>query len=179
MAAQVDFTRGAAAFWKLFAEPNHIFVNDGQAQFASVANRQERFIQRVELSRALCTGDIDNDGDLDMLLLNTAGPARLYRNVASRGGNWLKVQATEPALGGRDAYGARVVVHAGSRQWVRWISPASSYLCSQDPIAHFGLGNIEQVQRIEVRWPDGSEESFDGGSVNRSLVLRHGEGKSG
>jgi hypothetical protein len=178
MAAQVDFSRGADEFWKLFCEPNHIFLNDGDLQFTSVTNRREQFVQRVELSRALCIGDIDNDGDLDMLLVNTAGPARLYRNVAKRAGGWLKVQAVEPSLGARDAYGARIVVHANSRQWIRWISPASSYLCSQEPIAHFGLGDAQQVDRIEVRWPDGDEESFAGGAVNRLLVLRHGEGTS-
>jgi hypothetical protein len=178
MAAEVEFERGADVFWSLFYEPNHIFLNDGQAQFASVANRQESFTERNELSRGLCTGDIDNDGDLDMLLINTAGPARLYRNVAKREGSWLRVQALEPSFGGRDAYGARIIVHANQRKWVRWVSPSSSYLCSQEPIAHFGLGKAQQIEKIEVRWPDGSEESFEGGPANRLLVLQHGEGTS-
>ncbi len=176
MAAEVKVDEGAEVYWSLFYEPNHIFLNDGQAGFASVANRQEKFTQRNELSRGLCVGDVDNDGDLDMLLVNTAGPARLYRNVAKRAGNWLRVEALEPSFGGRDAYGARITVTAGERQWVRWVSPGSSYLCSMDPIAHFGLGNVEQITHIEVRWPDGSCEVFKGGGVNQKRVLRHGEG---
>ena len=132
------------------------------------------FTARCEVSRGLCIGDIDNDGDLDMLLANTAAPARLYRNIAPKVGNWLRVRPVEPALGGRDAYGARVTVYGGGKRWTRWISPGGSYLSSHDPVAHYGLGSLETIDRIEVRWPDGGEEPFPGGPVNQLRVLAHG-----
>ncbi|MHB8863893.1 MAG: CRTAC1 family protein [Pirellulaceae bacterium] len=162
------------AYWRIFAEPNMIFLNTAQGRFTSHRSRREMFSQRVDVSRGLCIGDLDNDGDLDMLLLNTAAKARLYRNVAPKAGNWLRLRAIEPALGGRDAYGARLTVRGDGQRWTRWISPGGSYLSSHDPIAHFGLGALAAVDRIEVRWPDGSEEVFPGGAVNQTRVLAHG-----
>jgi hypothetical protein len=81
----------------------------------------------------------------------------------------------DPALR-RDAYGAEIVVEAGGRRWVGWICPGSSYLCSNDPRAHFGLGQAKQVDAIRILWPDGTREAFAGGAVDRSIVLRKGEG---
>ncbi len=162
------------AYWKIFAEPNMIFLNQGGNHFTLHRSRREAFSARCEVSRAVGAGDIDNDGDLDLLLANTAAPARLYRNVAPKAGNWLRVRAVEPALGGRDAYGARVTVYGDGKRWTRWISPSGSYLGSHDPVAHWGLGPLPAVDRIDVRWADGSEESFAGGPVNRLRVLAHG-----
>ncbi len=161
------------AYWKIFAEPNLIFLNDGTNMFVEHKSRDEVFLQRIEVSRALCIGDIDNDGDLDMLLASTAAPARLYRNVAKKAGNWLRVRAVEPALGGRDSYGARVTVYGGGKRWTRWINPGWGYLSYNDPVAHFGLGPLETVDRIEVRWADGSEQTFPGGAVNQLRTLSH------
>jgi hypothetical protein len=88
------------------------------------------------------------------------------------------VRAVDPEHGGRDAYGAEVRVTAGGRTFTRWVNPASSYLCSGDPRAHFGLGSAEAIDSIEVLWPDGRREAFEGGGVDRRVELRKGEGKS-
>jgi hypothetical protein len=87
------------------------------------------------------------------------------------------LRALDPALK-RDAYGAEVTVYAGGRHWQRSINPGYSYLCSNDPRAHFGLGQAERVDSIEVIWPDGVTEAFPGKSVDQTLVLRKGEGKA-
>jgi len=109
---------------------------------------------------------------------STGGPAQLFRNVARRGGHWLTVRAIEPARGGRDAHGAEVRVQAGGRKWHRWVNPASGYLCSQDPRAHFGLGQIKAIDSIEVLWPDGVLELFTGGAPDRLVVVAKGSGKA-
>jgi hypothetical protein len=126
----------------------------------------------------LAYGDINNDGAIDLLVTTVANKARLYRNVAPNRGHWLMVRAVDPALGGRDAYGAEVRVFVGDRRWLRLINPGGSFLCSNDPRAHFGLGTAERIERIEVRWPDGSIEDFPGCPANRQIVLSKGLGAS-
>jgi hypothetical protein len=122
-------------------------------------------------------GSLRGDGALDLLVTTIAGPARLFRNVAPKAGHWLLVRAIDPKLGGRDAYGAEITVRAGGRSWKGLINPGQSYLCSNDPRAHFGLGRATRFESIEVQWPDGKKETFRGGPVDRKVLLQRGEGK--
>jgi hypothetical protein len=87
------------------------------------------------------------------------------------------VRAIDPKLGGRDAYGAEVTVRAGDKRWQRWINPGYSYLCSNDPRAHFGLGPVRHVDALQVHWPDGTKEVFAGRAVDQQVTLRKGDGK--
>jgi len=161
--------------WSFFAEPNLFYLNLGSGRFEARADLAPALTGPVEVSRALALGDIDNDGDLDLLLANAQGRARLFRNEAPRAGHWLLVRAVDPRLK-RDAIGARVTVVAGQTRIVRSITRAYSYLASNDPRAHFGLGPLEDVERIEVRWPDGLRESFDAPGLDRVVTLERGAG---
>jgi len=105
-----------------------------------------------------------------------ADRARLYRNVVPKRGHWLLVRALDPALR-RDAYGAEITVYAGGRRWLGLINPGSSFLCSNDPRAHFGLGPAANVEALHVVWPDGTEEAFPGRPADQVVVLRKGEGQ--
>jgi hypothetical protein len=163
--------------WSHFAEPNLFYLNNGAGRFEQV-DLAQALTRPVEVSRALSLGDIDTDGDLDVLLVNAQGPARLLRNDAPRSGHWLVVRAVDPRLK-RDAIGARVTVVTAERRIVRTITRGSSYLSSNDPRAHFGLGPQPQIERIEVRWPGGPGESFDAPGVDRVLTLVRGEGSGG
>jgi hypothetical protein len=88
------------------------------------------------------------------------------------------IRALDPALGGRDAYGAEISIQAGGRRWSRWINPGYSFECSNDPRAHFGVGKATRVDDIQVIWPDGNEEVFPGAAADQVVVLRRGEGKT-
>jgi hypothetical protein len=166
----------ADSFWSPYTELNQLFLNDGKGRLLDVSPCNSPFCGTPRVARGLACGDIDGDGALDLLVTNLAGPARLYRNVAPKRGHWLLVRAIDPALH-RDAYGAEISIRAGGRRLMHWINPGYSYLCSNDPRAHFGLGPAERVDVIEVVWPDGSEEVFPGGAADRVVVLRKGEGK--
>jgi hypothetical protein len=163
------------AFWRPYAEPNALFENDGKGRFHLIADDNPDLCGLPEVARSLCAGDIDNDGDMDLLATTTAGPARLYRNVAARKGHWLIVRAIDPQLQ-RDAYGAIVACKAGTRVVQRLVNPGTSYQCSHDPRAHFGLGDAERFDELRVRWPDGAWEVFPGGDADRLVTLRKGEG---
>jgi hypothetical protein len=165
-------------FWGPYAERNQLFANDGKGRFRDLSPT-DPFCQPPGVSRGLACGDVNGDGAPDLLVTTVGAPARLYRNVSPRAGHWLLVRATDPARR-RDAYGAVVTVHAGGRRWAGMVNPGSSYLCSNDPRAHFGLGSADRVDSIGVRWPDGdgAEEVFPGGPADRLVVLRRGGGKA-
>ncbi len=169
---------GLPTFWEPYSERNQLFVNAGQGQFRDISLSNPAFCGHHNVGRGLAVADIDRDGALDLLVTSIGGKARLFRNVAPTRGHWLKVRAFDPRWQ-RDAYGAEVRIRAGEKHWLRLVQAACSYACSNEPIAHFGLGTTDRIDGIEVRWPDGTRESFPGGEVDRALELRKGSGKPG
>jgi hypothetical protein len=163
-------------FWEVYAEPNLLFDNDGQGGFSDTGTRGGRFVTRREVSRGLATGDIDGDGDVDVAMTNVDNTLRLYRNDApSERVRRLGVRAV---VAGRDALGARLTLHTTSGDHVRGVIASSSYQSSSDPSVLFGLGDSIAVQGLEVRWSDGGRERFAVGDVERTLVVRRGEGRT-
>lgn len=123
--------------------------------------------ERLEVSRGAAFGDVDNDGDIDILLTNNNGPARLLRNDSPRR-NWLSVQIDGAGLG----IGARVSVKAAGlpEQWRR-VATDSSYLSASDSRAHFGLGNSKRIESVTVHWGDGTRMTRSDVRINSVLHL--------
>jgi enediyne biosynthesis protein E4 len=162
-------------YWNPYAEPNQILENDGKGKFKDATAEAGDFGARVEVSRGLAFGDVDSDGDIDLLVTNTSARARLYRNDATKTGDWLLVRAFEPARK-RDSHGARVSVVVGGKRLVRLASPGYSFLSSNDPRAHFGIPKGAPIESVTIDWPDGSRETFSGVEANRSVTLSKGSG---
>jgi enediyne biosynthesis protein E4 len=165
-------------FWAAYAERNQLFAGDGAGRFRDVSPDTPALCGTPAVARAMAVGDVDGDGALDLLVTTIGGRARLLRNVAPNRGHWLLVRAVDPRLGGRDAYGAEVTVEAGGRRRVGWVNPGQSYLSSNDPRVHFGLGPAASVDGLRVRWPDGAVEAFPGGPADRMMELRKGAGSA-
>lgn len=176
MRGALDPRAGSDPLWGSYAEPNQFFLGDGKGQFTDISNTDAAFCGAVEITRALVLADLDTDGDLEMVVGNCRGPARIYENIAEKKGSWLQVRAIDKQLK-RDVYGAVIRVHAGGRVVRRTVGPGRSYISSSMITCHFGLGASQVIDRIEVKWPGGATETFPGGACNRVMTLTRGEGK--
>jgi len=131
---------------------------------------------RPELvSRALAVGDIDNDGDVDILITNNGGAPNLLLNEAGSAANALVVRA----IGGksnRSAIGAKLTLTAGGHRQLREVQSGSSYLAQNDLRAHFGLGQTMRADRLEIRWPSGATETFANLAANQIITVQEGKG---
>lgn len=162
--------------WSGYAEPNLAFLNGGAGRFAPDATGSAAFTAPVEVSRGLARGDLDGDGDEDLVLVNLEGPARVLLNEAPRDGGWIALRC-RVAPGGRDALGARVtlVLPDGTRR-SREVSRAGSYLSSSSPRVHFGLPTGTKTVAVEVAWPGAATERFSGLGPGRLHELSPGGG---
>jgi hypothetical protein len=159
-----------------YAEPNILFRGVAAGRFEEVVPRGGTAAPLVATSRAAAFGDIDGDGGLDLLIVNRDGAPHLLRNVAARRGHWLLVRAVEEH--GRDALGAELIIREGARTVHRDVRAAYSYLASNDPRVHVGLGPVARVDEITVKWPDGALEIFGPFEADRIVLLRRGTGKT-
>ena len=144
--------------------------------FTDVSSRAPDFARWVEVSRGMAFGDMDRDGDIDMVVSGLDNRLRFFRNDAPPPQHhWLFVKAITQ---NRDALGAQVTLRTAARALTGYVLPATSYLSSSEPSVHFGLGAVDAVQAIEVRWPDGSREKFLGTSANQRVTVHQGKGVS-
>jgi hypothetical protein len=126
----------------------------------------------IATSRAAAFGDIDNDGGLDIVVANRDAVPHLLRNVVPNRGHWLLLRVRERT--GRDAIGATLSIDAGGRTIRRDVRTGYSYLAANDPRVHVGLGATSQVQKVSVRWVDGTTEEFGPFEADRVIEIRRG-----
>jgi hypothetical protein len=169
---------GLIPFWHPYAQHYQVFLNDAHGQFVDVSSSNPAFCGYTGVGRGLAFGDIDNDGAVDLVAVCAGGPVQILRNVAPRRGHWLSVRTIDSMHADRDAIGAEVVVQGKGQRWWRLIQPSCSYLVSNDPRALCGLGPVNTIEGIRVIWPDGIEEVFAGGAVDRHVVVRKGSGQN-
>ncbi len=133
-------------------------------------------MEPVEMSRGAAFADFDRDGQVDVLVANNRGPARLLRTTAPAPGHRISIRA-RGVEDNRDGIGTVLRLLGPERDQIRLVAPHHSYLSSNDPAAHFGLGAASEACTIVARWPNGRVERFDGLAVDRAHVIVQGQGQ--
>jgi len=157
-----------------YRQPRLLYWNVG-GRFKDISADAGPAIRDAWSSRGSAAGDLDNDGSLEVVVNNMGSRPSLLKN-AGRHANWLLVRCVGTRAN-RDAIGARAVVQAGARRLVDEVQGGASFISQNDSRLHFGLGDRTAYDAIEVRWPGGSRERFDGGPANAVRVLTEGTGE--
>lgn len=164
----------------VYRQPTLLFRNReqgvGKRQFVEVSAQTGAALQKPIVGRGLATGDYDNDGRVDALVVDAEGAPLLLHNESpkSASGNWIGFALTGDKSMNRDANGALLTVSANGRKWVRQCQPSGSYLSQSDARVHFGLGQASGPVTLSVRWPNGKRESWRKVPINGYLALSPG-----
>jgi hypothetical protein len=152
-----------------------LFRNLGNGKFAQIRAEAGPAMSARHGSRGCAFGDFDNDGDIDIVVMNQNEPPSLLRNDAPAGNRWLKIRL-EGTKSNRSAIGARVLVRYLGKVQAQEVMSQASYCSANDPRLHFGLG-ASPTADIEVHWPSGLVESLKSVAANQLLTLREGAGQ--
>jgi hypothetical protein len=153
-----------------YTEEDVLLRNDGKGKFIDVARESGDYFKEKYVGRGATYGDYDNDGDLDLLIVNLNKVPKLLRNDGGNRNNWLTIEAKLPG-GKTDAVGARVTVTTGSLKQIQDIIPVTGYLSQSDPRRHFGLGKAKKADKVVIRWPDGQITKLKDVKANQFLTV--------
>ena len=153
-----------------YAQPPHLFHNIGDGQFEDVALKVGSDLQKPIVGRGAAYGDIDNDGDWDVLVNTSNGAAHLYRNDGGNRNNWIKLKLIG-TKSNRSGIGARIIVQSKSGTQIRTLKSGASY-CSQSELATiFGIGDDTVIDSITVKWPSGTTDQLVAVKSNQSVII--------
>ena len=158
-----------------YAQYNLLFENLGNGKFAEVSALSGSGFAVKKVSRGAALGDYDDDGDVDILVLNVDDTPTLLCNDGGNQKRWLKI-STIGTKSNRDGIGARIEVTTGSLIQIREVMCGISFLSQSDLRVHFGLGEAEKVDRMEILWPSGVVQEFRDLSVNQWVIVSEEEG---
>ncbi len=153
-----------------YTEEDVIMRNDGTGSFIDVADKSGAYFREKYVGRGATYGDYDNDGDLDLLVINLNDTPKLLRNDGGNKNNWLTIQARLPG-NKSDAFGARITVTVGALKQLRDLVPVTGYLSQADPRCHFGLGNAVKADTVEIRWPNKQTTILRNVKANQILTV--------
>ena len=158
----------------LYGQEDQLFENRGNGKFVDVSTDRGAYFKEALVGRGACFGDYDNDGDLDAYIVNLNDYGVFLRNDHGNEQNWLLIQLVGESTN-KDGVGARIKVVAGDLTQTDQKRSSSGYLSQNDPRLHFGLGDHETVDRIEIEWPSGVSQLLTAIDVNQIITITEPE----
>jgi hypothetical protein len=155
---------------RLIGEEDLLLKNDQGKRFINISSDVGSDFQDKFISRGSAVGDIDNDGDMDILELNLNDRARLLRNDGGDKGNWILIKL-EGTVSNTDAIGTTVNLTTDGQTQVRWKMSSSGYLSQSDERLHYGVGDAEIIDSIEIIWPTGQSQTLEDVDANQILSI--------
>ena len=153
-----------------YAQENLLLIGSGSGRFREVLPRGGVETARSFTSRGAAFGDLDNDGGVDIVVVNRDAPAAILRNTTNTDGHWVRFRVLD--ANGRDALGATITAQIGERRLTRPVLTGYSYLAANDPRVHMGLGDVGTVDALTIQWPDGSVETLGPFAADAEHVVR-------
>ena len=160
-----------------YRNPRLVYRNLGKGVFEDVSAMCGPGVQEKKSSRGAAFGDFDNDGDIDVLVMNMGEAPSLLRNDLKNTNHWVKVEL-QGTKSNRSAIGAVVTIETAKQKQMDVVLSQSSYISHNDSRLHFGLGEESAVTKIAVHWPNGAMEEFPGTAAGKLVRLVEGSGKS-
>lgn len=154
---------------------NYMLANDGRGRFSNVTAQAGTGLEPIESSRGACSEDFDNDGDLDLVVLNADAKPTLMRNDTPTRGKWLELDVAMPGSRNPKAVGAKVTIKADRVRQVKEIYAGRGYQSHFGTRLHFGLPEAATSCEIEVRWPTGETETFSVETLNQRITISKGK----
>ena len=153
-----------------YAQKDLLYENIGGGRFKDVSSQSGPALQVDRIGRGLAVADFDNDGNLDVVITSVGQRPVLLKNTGARAGNWIMIRA-KGKKSNSFGLGATVTIETSEGRQVREINNVASYLSSNDIRLHVGLGNAKIINRIEIRWPSGTQQVLTNVAVNQVLVV--------
>jgi len=156
---------------RLIGEEDLLLLNVAGNRFENISHQLGNDFQAKFVGRGSAIGDYDNDGDMDILVLNLNARPCLYRNEGGLSNNWLMIHLVG-TKSNRDAIGSKVKLTIGEMSQTRWRMSNSGYLSQSDYRLHFGVGDHQRIDKIEIRWPTGKMQTLTDVEVNQLIEVK-------
>lgn len=155
----------------LYGQEDQLFENVGNGKFKDVSVEKGEYFRKEYVGRGACLGDYDNDGDIDIYIVNLNSPGMFLRNNKGNQNNWLTLNLVGNTSN-RDGIGARIKLMAGGEVQTAHKKSTSGYLSQNDSRIHFGLMNNDVVEKIEIKWPSGKFQILENTKANQILTVK-------
>ncbi len=166
----VDIFKTNGALKHLYGQEDQLFQNEGDGKFRDISLDLGEYFHREYVGRGACIGDYDNDGDLDIFIVNLNDRCVFLRNNKGNQNNWITLKLTG-TTSNRDGIGSRLKLTAGGRTQIAQRKSTTGYLSTNDPRIHFGLAKSDTVERIEIIWPSGKFQVLENVRPNQILEI--------
>jgi len=155
----------------LYGQEDQLFDNVGDGKFSDISLDLSTYFKEEHVGRGACMGDYDNDGDLDIYIVNLNGPGKLLRNNKGNEANWI-ILDLEGTKSNRDGIGCRIKISSNESVQISQKKSTTGYLSQNDSRVHFGLGEAEIIDKIEIKWPSGTKQVLEQVASNQILKIK-------